>query len=230
MNPKRFSGLVVPLVAILGFAACGDPDPGPVTAGASTTQPSAGDEQGYDELEPPSVAVPPSAAQALRDAVTFVACTAADDHVSGALVGAEALVGPDTESICYIEQVGDESLHYAGVLIVPVGTDAGQSSIVDLVQQGATVVTATAGLVEVETFAGRDVRAPGGGYAEFGTSSGTRGRVVRLHENRSQAMFSIALLDESQARIEITSNRTPGIVVRMAREFIRASGTERSPG
>jgi hypothetical protein len=175
----------------------------------------------YASLQPPSVGPAEVNGQPLRDAVTFVDCREADEHVNGLLGGSATLVQPGDQRLCYVELL-DEPIRYAGAIIIDRAWNLGDHTISDAIDAGGVFVTVSVGQVERASMLGTDPSAPGGGYAQFDLDDSTTGRVVRVGTNRSQAMFSVETA-AGPARVEITSREEPGDVVQMARTAYGAS-------
>lgn len=190
--------------------ACGDEPGAPVDAEASEADV-------FASLKPPSVGgAGASGGLPLDQAVSFVDCDAASEHVGGVLDASAKLVEPDHQRLCYVELLDQGTARYAGAIIVSRTWDVGDNTILDAIEAGAIAVTVSAGFVETGSFAGTHPDAPGGGYAEFELDDQTIGRVVRIHADRSQAMFSIATA-AGPTRVEVTSRDDPRTLVEMAR-------------
>lgn len=119
--------------------------------------------------------------------------------------------------MCYIEVLGNDPVRHAGAIIIERGTDVGSRTILELLNDGATVVTASAGMEAIDgAYAGSDPTAAGGGYAEFTFTDRSVGRVIRLDPELTQAMFSVSA-GLTPVQVRVSAERSPDEVVSMAR-------------
>lgn len=206
-------------MAILG--ACGEET---IAAGPSTSPPEAVGE--YSSLEAPKINGPVVEAPLLRDSLIFTDCGEADRHVKGFLNASAQLATEGQQRLCYVEELDvNPGITYAGAIIIDRSWEIGDHTLFDVFDDGGVLVSIVAGAPQPESLRGSDPDAPGGGYADFALKDGTIGRVVRVAEDRTQAILEWTSAD-GPIRVEVTSGGSPDEVVALTRAALDGSSSK----